>query len=100
LRNDSSEAAMKQFRDLGNAAYSSGEYTSAVRFYERAIAALKAGGQHDEQSEHRTAVRNKSLSVLHGNKAASLMMLQQFRAALNDALEATKLGMAVIRDDE
>jgi DnaJ family protein C protein 7 len=73
--NDSVRA--EAFKKKGNESYKEGEYQDAVRFYSQAIAAMPGDGSY------------------YGNRAASWLMMKEFKRACEDCVEGLKLEKKV-----
>lgn len=69
----------ERYKQLGNASYKEGEYAEALEFYTKAI------------------FHNPNNAGYYGNRSATLLMLEKYQRALEDAVKSIKLDERFVK---
>ena len=79
VTDNSEQAQAEAAKDLGNTQYKAGQYEAALESYGRAIALCP------------------EVAAYYGNRAAAALMKRQYKLAVQDSLQATKLNSQFAR---
>ena len=79
VADNSEQAQAEAAKDLGNTQYKAGQYEAALESYGRAIALCP------------------EVAAYYGNRAAAALMKRQYKLAVQDSLQATKLNSQFAR---